>query len=370
MGWVAGWLFSEFPVHVVTGHALSRVTPPAIGRVGASWAAQRADHTLTAALEDTFGPEFHDLVCHPTSDSSARARRNGLLPKAGPHRRYAARTSDIAYGPRAPEHLLDIWRRDDLAPGHRAPVLVQVPGGAWAVNGKRPQAYTLMSRMVELGWICVSINYSKSPRFKFPAHIIDVKRAIAWVRENIADYGGDPDFIAITGGSAGAHLASLAALTPNDPQFQPGFEGADTTVQAAAPYYGVYDFTDFDNMPEIMLPFLEQFVMKTRYADEPERFKAASPISYTHSGAPPFFVLHGDKDSLVPAGQARSFCAALRGAGAETVAYAELANAHHAFDITPTVRCRLAAEAVGNFLGVVYGRQQLDSLSLSASPAS
>ena len=81
-----------------------------------------------------------------------------------------------------------------------------------------------MSRMVELGWICVSINYSKSPRSKFPAHIIDVKRAIAWVRENIADYGGDPDFIAITGGSAGGHLASLAALTPNDPMFQPGFE--------------------------------------------------------------------------------------------------------------------------------------------------
>ena len=114
-------------------------------------------------------------------------------------------------------NLLDIWRRHDLAPGSRAPVLIQVPGGAWAVNGKRVQAYTLMSHMVELGWICVSINYSKSPRCAFPAHIIDVKRAIAWVRENIADYGGDPDFIAITGGSAGGHLASLAALTPNDP---------------------------------------------------------------------------------------------------------------------------------------------------------
>ena len=108
------------------------------------------------------------------------------------------------------------------------------------------QGYTLMSHMVELGWICVSINYSKSPRSAFPAHLVDVKRAIAWVRENIADYGGDPDFLAITGGSAGGHLASLAALTPNDPTFQPGFEDADTTVQAAAPYYGVYDFTDVD----------------------------------------------------------------------------------------------------------------------------
>ncbi len=229
-----------------------------------------------------------------------------------------------------------------------------------------------MSRMAELGWICVSINYSKSPRSTFPAHLIDVKRAIAWVRQNIADYGGDPDFIAITGGSAGGHLASLAALTPNDPTFQPGFEGADTAVQAVAPYYGVYDFTDFENMHDLMLPFLEQFVVKARYADEPERFAAASPVTYVHGEAPPFFVLHGEKDELVPSGQARAFCAALRAAGA-TVAHAELANAHHAFDILSTVRSRLAADAVADFLGVIYGRRVSslpDSVPLAVTSAS
>ncbi|MFV8320576.1 alpha/beta hydrolase fold domain-containing protein [Mycobacterium sp. 23] len=374
VGWIAGWLATEFPPHVLTGHALSRVAPPAINRVGTTWAAQRADRALTAALEASFGSDFRDQVFHPTTNPALSVRR-GILPKPkpGPHRRYAAKTSDISYGPGGTEHLLDIWRRPDLAPGHRAPVLIQVPGGAWSVNGKRPQAYTLMSRMVELGWICVSINYSKSPRAKFPAHIIDVKRAIAWVRENIGDYGGDSDFIAITGGSAGGHLASLAALTPNDPTFQPGFERADTTVQAAAPYYGVYDFTDFDNMHEMMMPFLEHFVMKARFADQPERFTAASPISYVHRDAPPFFLLHGDRDQLAPIGQARAFCAALQGAGAPTVAYAELANAHHAFDITPTVRSRLAADAVSDFLGVVYGRREsalMGSFALSASPAS
>jgi acetyl esterase/lipase len=199
-----------------------------------------------------------------------------------------------------------------------------------------------------------------------------VKRAIAWVRENIADYGGDPGFIAITGGSAGGHLASLAALTPNDPAFQPGFEDADTTIEAAAPYYGVYDFTDFENMHEMMLPFLEHFVLKARYADDPEPFRAASPISYAHSEAPPFFILHGEKDELVPAGQSRVFHAALREAGAATVGYAELANAFHAFDITPTVRSRLAADAVADFLGVVYGRRAgsaTGSLPLSATSA-
>ena len=373
VGWFAGWLSTEFPPHVLTGHALSRVSAAPIGRVAAAWAAQRADQALTAALEECFGPDFGEKVCHPTCAQSEPAPRGGLLPRPGVHRRYAAETSDISYGPGGNDNLLDIWRRHDLAPGGRAPVLLQVPGGAWTLNRKRGQAYTLMSRMVELGWICVSINYSKSPRCTFPAHLIDVKRAIAWIGENIADYGGDPEFVAITGGSAGAHLASMAALTQNDPTFQPGFEDADTTLQAAAPYYGVYDFTDFENMHEMMLPFLERFVLKARYADEPERFKAASPISYAHSGAPPFFVLHGEKDELVPSGQSRAFCAALREAGATTVGYAELANAFHAFDITPTVRSRLAASAVADFLGVVYGRRAgslTDSSPLSATSAS
>jgi acetyl esterase/lipase len=372
-GWFAGWLATEFPPHVVTGHALSRVSRPSIGQVGKTWAAQRADEALTAALVESFGADFGDLVSHPTSEESECVPRGGWLHRPGPHRRYAAQTSDIAYGPGGRDNLLDIWRRHDMAPGRRAPVLVQVPGGAWAVNGKRGQAYTLMSRMVELGWICVSIDYSKSPRSTFPAHLIDVKRALAWVRENIADYGGDPDFIAITGGSAGGHLASLAALTPNDPRFQPGFEDADTTVQAAVPYYGVYDFTNPQTMHELMLPFLEQFVMRARYADTPERFQAASPISYVHNDAPPFFVLHGEKDELVPCGQARTFCAAMRDAGAPTVAYAELANAHHAFDILSTVRSGLAAKAVADFLGIVYGQREnslIDSWPLSATSAS
>ena len=372
VGWFAGWLSTEFPPRVLTGHALSGV-PRSIGRVANAWAAQRADQALTDALDECFGPDFRDQVCHPTGGQSERTPRGGLLYRPGPHRRYAAETSNISYGPGGAAHRLDIWRRPDVAPGSRAPVLLQVPGGAWAVNRKRGQAYTLMSRMVELGWICVSINYSKSPRCAFPAHLIDVKRAIAWVRENIADYGGDPDFIAITGGSAGGHLASLAALTPNDPAFQPGFEHADTTVEAAAPYYGVYDFTNPENMHELMLPFLEQFVMKTRYTDAPEQFEAASPISYVHRDAPPFFVLHGERDELVPCGQARTFYAALRAAGAATVGYAELANAHHAFDITPTVRSRLAANAVADFLGVVYGRREsalMDRSPLSATSAS
>jgi acetyl esterase/lipase len=353
---VAEWLSAEFPPHVVTGHALSGVTPLSVGRVATGWAAQRADHILTAALRESFGPEYREEACHPISDFSVCGRRGGLLQATGHHRRYAAQTSDIAYGPDRRNNLLDIWRHPDIKAGNRAPVVVQIPGGAWVVNGRRPQAYPLMGRLVEHGWICVSIDYSKSPGKAWPAHIVDVKRALAWVRDNIADYGGDPDFIAVTGGSAGGHLASLAALTANDPRLQPGFEDADTTVQAAAPSYGVYDLTDVQKMHEMMLPFVEHFVMQARYADQPEMFASASPISHVHGGAPPFLVLHGENDSVIPSVQAQTFCAALRDAGAATVCYAELPNAHHAFDLFATVRSQLVADAIAHFFGLVYGR--------------
>ena len=137
---------------------------------------------------------------------------------------------------------LDIYRRRDVELD-RAPVLLQVHGGAWTIGEKERQGVPLMAQLAAKGWVCVAINYRLAPRNPFPAQIIDVKRGIAWVRENIEDYGGDPGYLAITGGSAGGHLAALAALTPGDPAYQPGFEDADTTVQAAVPHYGVYDLS-------------------------------------------------------------------------------------------------------------------------------
>src|SRR5690349_8356251 len=98
-----------------------------------------------------------------------------------------------------------------------------------------------MNRMAQLGWVCVSVNYRLAPKYLFPTQIVDVKRAIAWVHDNIKEYGGDSSYVVITGGSAGGHLAALAALTPGLDDFQPGFEDADTSVSACVPFYGVYD---------------------------------------------------------------------------------------------------------------------------------
>ena len=136
---------------------------------------------------------------------------------------------------------------------------------------RRPQGYPLMSQLAERGWVCVSIDYRVSPAHTWPDHIVDVKRALAWVKEHIAEYGGDPDFVAITGGSAGGHLCALAALTPNDPQYQPGFEDADTSVVAAVPIYGRYDWftTKGPGRWEFVLILLQRLVVKKRLDEAP-----------------------------------------------------------------------------------------------------
>ena len=166
---------------------------------------------------------------------------------------------------------------------------------------RRPQAYPLLSHLAERGWVCVSIDYRVSPRHTWPDHIVDVKRALAWIKENIADYGGDPDFVAITGGSAGGHLCSLAALTHDDPQYQPGFEDADTSVAAAVPIYGRYDwFTAKGSGRKEFIAFLQKFVVKKPIAEHKQVYLDASPIKRLRPDAPPFFILHGEDDSIIP----------------------------------------------------------------------
>jgi acetyl esterase/lipase len=238
-------------------------------------------------------------------------------------------------------------------------VLLQVHGGAWIIGNKEQQAMPLMAHMADNGWICVSINYRLSPRATWPAHIVDVKRALAWVKANIADYGGDPDFVCITGGSAGGHLSSLAALSANQPVFQPGFEDIDTSVAAAVPFYGVYDWTNRDGSGRNdMEDMLARLVLKSRREDAPEVWEEASTMSWVGPDAPPFFVIHGTNDSLVPVEQARSFVAMLRDVSHHPVVYAELPGAQHAFEVFDSARTLFTVGAVHRFLETIRQRDQ------------
>jgi acetyl esterase/lipase len=328
-----------------------------LGLLGLNRIGHQSNLPLTGALDAGLGTdrrtESGDLWKRPAGAGTARSP--GLVRMMRIYGDYAHDT-DISYGEHGSRNYLDIWRRPDLDRGGRAPVLLQVPGGAWMVGSKRQQAYPLMSHLAELGWVCVAINYRLSPRSTWPDQIVDVKRALAWTKEHIAEYGGDPDWVAITGGSAGGHLSSLAALTPNNPLFQPGFEDADTSVRAAVPFYGLYDFTRSDAIHPLMAPTLAKYVFKLRRAELQDAFRAASPITYVSADAPPFFVLHGSNDSLIPVEQGRVFSARLREVSQQPVVYAELPFAQHAFDIFGSVRASHAALAVEEFLAEIYSK--------------
>jgi acetyl esterase/lipase len=374
-----GVFASELPLQLIAGQfallaAVTRKLSPQLrwfswlvsalswlGLWGLHRIGRQANVPLTAALDAGLGPdrrtESGDLWKRPASEGTAKSP--GVVRMLRIYGDYAHDT-DISYGEHGSRNHLDIWRRPDLDRGGRAPVLLQVPGGAWMVGSKRQQAYPLMSHLAELGWVCVAINYRLSPRSTWPDHIVDVKRALAWTKEHIAEYGGDPDWIAITGGSAGGHLSALAALTANDPAFQPGFESADTSVRAAVPFYGLYDFNGEDSaIHPLMAPMLGKYVFKRTRAEIADAFRVASPISYVSADAPPFFVLHGTNDSLIPVEQARAFSARLRDVSRQPVVYAELPFAQHAFDIFGSARAAHAAVAVEQFLAEIYAKSQV-----------
>jgi acetyl esterase/lipase len=313
---------------------------------------------LQKALRDALGPDYTEVLKTLPAAPSPTGRPTAWR-TTWARRRFVDKQSTVRYGPYGRANLADIWRRRDLPRDGKAPVLMQVPGGAWAIGWRRPQAYPLMSHLADRGWICVSLNYRVSPLHTWPDHIVDVKRALAWVKENIASFGGDPDSVAITGGSAGGHLAALAALTPKDPKFQPGFEDADTSVVAAVPLYGRYDWVSTDGPGRReFVKFLQKFVVKEPFDEHRDIYVDASPIRRLTPDAPPFFVLHGTDDSLIPVVEAREFVAAMRDVSEAPVAYAELPHTQHGFDIFSSPRAHYAAEAVGEFLSWVYATRR------------
>ena len=370
-----GWPTSEVPGLYFTASLLDvlrrgrrgdfagRRGKVALGLTAASWAllgviryrgVTTPGPVLEAGLREQLGPDYADELAKLPSQPTRRGRRNLPLRNTMARRRYVEKKNVVSYGPHR-ANMADIWRRHDLPRDGKAPVLLQVPGGAWMIGMRRPQAYPLMSHLAARGWVCVSIGYRVAPRHTWPDHIVDVKRALAWVKENIADYGGDPNFVAMTGESAGGHLCALAALTPNDPKFQPGFEDADTSVVAAVPIYGRYDwFTTEGEGRREFVELLEKLVVKRTLATHRDVFIDASPIRDVRADAPPFFVLHGTDDSLIPVGEAREFVEQLRSVSKAPVPYAELPHAQHAFDIFSSPRAHQSAEAIARFLSWVY----------------
>jgi acetyl esterase/lipase len=339
LGALGGWLGAL----VV---ALLALAVLALARLGSqALASARAVREALAELEP---PEDEHRSRFPTSHL--------LVPPLMLWPRGVRRLRGVEYARHGRKSLcLDVYMPAEPPGDEPRPAIVQVHGGGWIAGSRHEQGIPLLNHLAAHGWVGFNVDYRLSPRATFPDHVVDVKRALAWVREHAEKYGADPGFVCITGGSAGGHLCALAALTADDPRLQPGFEDADTSVAAAVPFYGIYDLTDPETVyyPELREWVLERNVFKARFADEPELFRAASPTHRVRADAPPFLIIHGESDSLVPVADARRFVAELREASANPVLYAELAGAEHAFDIVPSVRTARVVETIERFLAAI-----------------
>jgi acetyl esterase/lipase len=378
----ATWFVRARPVDYLMAMSESYASVPVLGKhlepLGALtaagvWGYRHAPDFMSAVVKNMFTPggaELRKQDLQRTNQVCAAALR-GIVPakrlkivwpapdRLAPVLRYAQRRqylyrTSVRYGD-APEQLLDVWRRRDL-PAGPAPVLLFVPGGAWVHGSRTLQGYALLSQLAAQGWVCLSIDYRVSPHHRWPRHVRDVKAAVAWARANVDRFGGDRDFVAIAGCSAGGHLAALTGLTAEDPGFRAGLPAdADTSVDAVVGIYGRYDWED-RSTPERarFMDFLEHVVVRKRYDRHPELFRAASPIARVRPDAPPFLVVHGSADSVIPVAQARAFADRLRATSRATVGYLELPGAHHAFDMTDGARTPAAVTAIGLFLGEIH----------------
>jgi acetyl esterase/lipase len=372
----AGWLTSELAAHHFAWQIVATVVFVWLGALSAwpgwlglgitlgSWVAllalvpvsRRSEHVVEEALVDGLGARYADTFASGSSERlAAPSKRSRLVVPFLLYDPDVRTLRDLRYADGAGRrHLLDVYLPRGVV--RDAPVLLQVHGGGWVIGEKRQQALPLMLHLASRGWVCVAANYRLSPRATFPDHILDLKLAIRWIRAHIAEYGGDPSFLVVTGGSAGGHLSAFVALTANDPEYQPGFETVDTSVQACVPFYGLYDFANrfkhahFDGFEQ----FLGRFVLKARFADDPTAFEKASPVNRVHPDAPPFFVIHGTHDSLAPVDEARGFVKLLRQTSRAPVVYAELPGAQHAFELFHSLRTQHVVRGVDRFLTYVH----------------
>ena len=374
----AGWLTSELSAHHFAWQVVATVffvwagaleAWPGwlgLGITLASWGgllalvpiSRRAEPIVEASLVAALGEGYRDAILPEASlaDEPGKPARIQVNPFRFQHPEVTV-TRDVPYvlggGKR---HRLDIYT--PRAGAQDAPVLLQVHGGGWTIGNKREQALPLMMHLASRGWVCVAANYRLSPNATFPDHLIDLKHAMKWIRENIAANGGNPDFVVATGGSAGGHLSSMLALTAGDRAYQPGFEHVDTTLRGCVPFYGVYDFSNHYGLQaqDGMDSFLSRVVMKKSRADDPEAYRRASPMHRIHEDAPPFFIIHGSHDSLASVEEARHFADLLRHKSRSPVAYAEIPGAQHAFEVFHSLRTAHVVRAVDRFLAHTYSR--------------
>ena len=285
------------------------------------------------------------------------------------HPRNVQVVSNIAYGVHR-RQVLDIWRTSRTPSD--APVIVYFHGGAWTFGDKREQGRPMLHEFVERGWVVVTSNYRLSPGNLWPAHMVDAKRVLGFVKKNIANYGGDPERIVVAGGSAGGHLAALLALGERDEWLSPDqADVTDWSVRGCVALYSVLemtgDETHWNGLGHGLRILLERRVVQLPYADHVELYEQMSPYHRIAPDSPPFLVVQGGNDTLVDVNVARGFVEKFRRVALAPIYYVELPLTQHAFDHTASPRTSSTLRAAVAFAESVTAPRRALSEELLAN---
>jgi len=266
--------------------------------------------------------------------SNQRPRRSAFKRPADPEGTKIIR--DIIYAsPNGSDQKLDIYLPPN--PGKKPlPVSVWIHGGGWR-NGKKGNGGRVRC-MLHDGFAVVDIDYRLSGEAIFPAQVQDCKAAIRWIRANAKKYGFDPDRIAVSGSSAGGHLAAFLGTTGSTREFDVG-ENLEysSAVQAVCDWFGPTDLLLMDEqavpgatMKHCIEGSPESLLVGGLITKEPYRSLAqkANPINYITGDEPPFLILHGDSDKLVSPGQSILLHEALKKNGVNSTLYIVKGGGH------------------------------------------
>lgn len=215
--------------------------------------------------------------------------------------------------------------RADAAPW---PVTMYIHGGAWSMGDKRGGAgYVEVPALREAGFVVAAVNYRLAPQAHFPAMIEDVKCAVRFLRAHAAGYHLDAAHIGVWGGSAGGHLAALLGTSDASAGWDVGpYLEQSSRVQAVVVMFGPADLPAL--FAHSTRPQGQRRLLSVFNAASPEDpvLVAASPVTYITPDDPPFLILQGDKDEVVPPEQARRLYERLQQAGVA----AQLVMVHNA----------------------------------------
>lgn len=208
------------------------------------------------------------------------------------------------------------------------PVVIYVHGGGW-IGGDKSAGAGMEDQpaLTSAGFLVVSINYRLAPEYQFPAMIEDVKCAVRSLRAHAEVYNLDPERVGATGGSAGGHLVSLLGTSDNSAGWDVGeYLEQSSRVQAVVDMFGPADLA----VPRFITHSNNGAVVFDVSRDGDPRLVAASPVTYITPNDPPFLILQGEADMVVPPEQSLEFYERLTAAGVEAT-LTMVKNAGHGF---------------------------------------